>query len=597
MISWFKNLNLSKKILLTCSCLILFTLAVCLQSYFAIKQADADSVAIEGTLVDMKKLNEVMQGLLQVRVNMLQEDILQRNGLKGEALAEFEKRIEQSGKLHESNEKKLGELAVRLTAPADKALLATFIDGYKNLRKIGKEYQIQLRADKIEEAEVHSRQWLKEYQPVMESMTALIENQQKHSEEVILIQERNALRAEIILGILLVFSIAFGILATMVLTRAISAQLQRVVDVANQMEGGDLSGEIAVDRKDETGKLGVALNSSLAALNEILTETAATVDQVASGTQQIASASESLSQGATEQASALEEITSSITELSAQTKQAAANAESANAIAKQVMSYASEGNQKMIEMVGAMDDINKASASISKIMKAIDEIAFQTNLLALNAAVEAARAGKYGKGFAVVAEEVRNLATRSAGSAKETSEIIELSISKIQAGTQMAQASLKAFQEIVEGINQTVRLVGEISTSATEQVRGIVQVESALQQIDVVTQQNAANAEETAAAGTQLAGQSGMLRKMISKFKLKAGSVAHKADGKKSLFGHGESRNGHHENGHASNGASNGVKTAAPVAHGHAQNGNGTASGRVSPASVISLEDDDFRGI
>ncbi|MBL8021192.1 MAG: methyl-accepting chemotaxis protein [Leptospirales bacterium] len=597
MVSWFKNLSLAKKILLSCSCLILFTLAVCVQSYITIKQAQSDSGAINDSLDNIGQLDSVMKGLLQVRINMLQEDILSRAGMKGEAGREFEKRVEHSAKLHEANEKALGELAGRLTSATDKALLNSFTESYKNLRRIGKDYLAQLRAEKNEEAEVISRQWLKEYQDAQQTMEKLLEAQHKHSEEILAAEERNALRAEIILGILLVFAVAFGILATLILTRAISAQLQRVVAVANQMEGGDLSGEIAVDRKDETGKLGVALNSSLSALNEILTETAATVEQVASGTQQIASASESLSQGATEQASALEEITSSITELSAQTKQAAANAESANAIAKQVMGYASEGNQKMLEMVGAMDDINKASASISKIMKAIDEIAFQTNLLALNAAVEAARAGKYGKGFAVVAEEVRNLATRSAGSAKETSEIIEVSINKIQAGTQMAQASLKAFQEIVEGINQTVRLVGEISTSATEQVRGIVQVESALQQIDVVTQQNAANAEETAAAGTQLAGQSGMLRKMISKFKLKAGSATHKAEGKKSLFVHGESRNGHHENGHSTNGSSNGVKTAAPVAHGHAQNGNGTAPGRVSPASVISLEDDDFRGI
>ncbi len=291
--------------------------------------------------------------------------------------------------------------------------------------------------------------------------------------------------------------------------------------VANleKLAAGDL--DFSVTPRDERDVIRHALKKVGDDLNGLLGQVRGSGDKIANGATQVADSSQSLSQGATEQASSLQEISASINQMAAQTAQSAENSKQANSLSNAARSAATRGQQHMQSMVQAMGEINSAGVDISKIIKVIDEIAFQTNLLALNAAVEAARAGQHGKGFAVVAEEVRNLAARSAKAAKETAELIEVSVGKAANGVEIADQTATALDEIVGGITKVSDLIGEITAAATEQAEGIGQVNQGLSQIDQVTQQNTANAEESAAAAEDLSGQVGQLRQMLQRFKLR----------------------------------------------------------------------------
>lgn len=229
--------------------------------------------------------------------------------------------------------------------------------------------------------------------------------------------------------------------------------------------------------------------------------------QVVSASDQIASSSTSLAEGASSQASSVEEVSATVEQSTAINNQNAENSREADTLAKAANDAARTGNHKIQELMKAMEKITESSQRIAKIIKTIDEIAFQTNLLALNAAVEAARAGEHGLGFAVVADEVKNLAQRSANAAKETAGIIEEAIEEIKNGNQIAKDTNESFGEILEKAKKTSDLIGEITVSIKEQAEGMTQIATAMGQIDQVTQQNAANSEEAAAAAEELNAQ------------------------------------------------------------------------------------------
>lgn len=344
------------------------------------------------------------------------------------------------------------------------------------------------------------------------------------------------------------------------LARSITRPLGQTVTMLEKLEHGVLDMRLGMDRKDEIGQMASALDSFADSLQDeivtpmqqlgagdlifevtphserdslrqavrklreemrgIISQIQVAAEQIASGAGQISDSSQALSQGATESASSLEEMTASMNEMAGQVRTNAENASTANQLSSESKQSSEKGNTQMSEMVSAMDEINQAGQNISKIIKVIDEIAFQTNLLALNAAVEAARAGQHGKGFAVVAEEVRNLAARSAKAAKETAELIEGSVALTDRGTLMAQQTAGALKEIMHSTNKVSDLLEEIAAASNEQSQGINEITTGLTQIDQVTQQNTANAEESASAAEELSGQALQLREMLQRFTL-----------------------------------------------------------------------------
>jgi len=301
--------------------------------------------------------------------------------------------------------------------------------------------------------------------------------------------------------------------------RTLAEAIRGQAHLAKRMAEGDFS--IDVELRSDRDVLGKALIEMISKINDLMTQIAFSSEQVANGAKQISDSSIMLSEGATEQATAIEQLTTSLEEISSQTENNAKNADKANELTKEVKTYAGQGNEQMREMLKAMEEINVSSNSIYKIIKVVDDIAFQTNILALNAAVEAARAGQYGKGFAVVAEEVRTLAAKSADAAKETTELIENSIGKVDEGTRIAGKTAEFLNTIVNEIDKVYSLINDIASASGEQTNGIGQVNQGIIQVSNVVQTNSSTAEETAAASEELANQAELLQEMISKFKLK----------------------------------------------------------------------------
>ncbi|MDL2358474.1 MAG: methyl-accepting chemotaxis protein, partial [Pseudomonadota bacterium] len=304
------------------------------------------------------------------------------------------------------------------------------------------------------------------------------------------------------------------------ITRSITGPIQEAVRVAETVSAGDLTSDIADHHTDETGKLMAALKVMNDSLVGIVGQVRSGTDTIATASREIADGNMDLSSRTEEQASALEETASSMEQLTSTVKFNADNARQANQLAIAASDVATQGGTVVAEVVATMGSINDSSRKIVDIISVIDGIAFQTNILALNAAVEAARAGEQGRGFAVVAAEVRNLAQRSAGAAKEIKTLIGDSVDKVDAGSRLVDQAGKTMSEVVASINRVTSIMNEITTASDEQREGIEQVNQAITQMDTVTQQNAALVEEAAAAAASMQDQAARLSDVVGVFKL-----------------------------------------------------------------------------
>lgn len=324
----------------------------------------------------------------------------------------------------------------------------------------------------------------------------------------------------LILSAIALFAVLVGTLLAWRLTVGITRPLREAVSVAQAVAQGDLVNEITVSSQDETGRLMQALKEMNASLVGMVLDIRSSSENIATGSGQIAMGNSDLSQrteqqaaNITETAAAMEQLTSTVKNNSQVAVQAAQLAGAANAAAIQ-------GGEAVEHVVVTMTEINTSSQKIVDIIGVINMIAFQTNILALNAAVEAARAGEQGRGFAVVASEVRSLAQKSAEAAKDITQLINDSVGRTRAGSDMVNAAGQAMTSIVAQVQNVTSMINEISAATAEQTMGLAQINEAVIQLSDVTQQNAALVEQSAVAAESLNGQARYLVGVVGKFKV-----------------------------------------------------------------------------
>jgi len=307
-----------------------------------------------------------------------------------------------------------------------------------------------------------------------------------------------------------------------IISRSITRPAQQAVDAAQRIRDGDLTYQISAGARDEMGHLLAVMGEMQQSLVGLVGTVRSNAENVATASAQIAQGNQDLSSRTEEQASALQQTAATMDELGTTARNSADCARQAAQLALDASSVATRGGEVIRQVVQTMSGINDSSAEIADIIGVIDGIAFQTNILALNAAVEAARAGEQGRGFAVVAAEVRSLAQRSAGAAREIKQLITASVERVQQGSALVGDAGRTMEEIVASVGRVRGIVDEISSAGTEQSAGVNQVGHAVSQMDQATQQNAALVEQSAAAAESLRQQARDLVQAVAAFRLAA---------------------------------------------------------------------------
>jgi len=349
----------------------------------------------------------------------------------------------------------------------------------------------------------------------------LLAYQRKAIDDTAVAIEESNVRSNKLLMVLAALMVAIGSLAAWVISRSITVPLKSAVDIASTVANGDLTTQFDSKTSScEIGDLMTALKGMNDSLRNVVSEVQIGTNTIATASNEIAAGNMDLSQRTEEQASSLEETASSMEELTSTVRQNAENAKQANQLAQAASNVAEKGGAIVGQVVDTMGSINDSSRKIFDIISVIDGIAFQTNILALNAAVEAARAGEQGRGFAVVASEVRNLAQRSAAAAKEIKELIGNSVEQVDIGAKLVQQAGATMEDVVTSVRRVTDIMGEITSASSEQSIGIDQVNTAIAQMDQVTQQNAALVEQAAAAAASMQEQASMLAEVAASFKL-----------------------------------------------------------------------------
>jgi methyl-accepting chemotaxis protein len=482
MMRFFLNQNLSKKLLVAPLVIIIFLILLGLVAY---RNLSSQRSAIRSIFDERFKAYQtgatIVKDITNVHANLYK--VISWADAKYD-----EKKIELLGKEQMATLDRTSDLigkALQLNwlTPEEKTLYQTIMGDFKAYKKSGYA-AIDLASSDLNYATMFMATADEKFQKLNGSLHDLLDLEEKLSQErydVSLGSFNSALKIFIlVLGI----AIGLSVLISLLTARLITSPVSETMRVIQRIAEGDLTQEIELTSQDEIGQLAQSVNTMRMKMGETVGQSVAM--------------SQGLSEAASEQAASLEETSSSLEEMTSQTKTTAGNAAQANNLMSKARQIIEKANVSMSELTGSMKEIAAGSEKSQKIVKTIDEIAFQTNLLALNAAVEAARAGEAGAGFAVVADEVRNLAIRAAEAAKNTSGLIEDIVKKVRNGEKLVGVTNEAFKEIMGSSGKVVQLIAEIAGSSQEQSLGIDQISRAVAEMNNLTQQNAAGAEELA---------------------------------------------------------------------------------------------------
>ena len=513
--NWFKNLNATPRLMSSFGVLLVLTLGI---SYLAITSLSSGNTRL-GALYQ-----EDMLGAMRVN------DIAVARAMNGRSVRDAMLHIKEPAVVAEDEKVSFTQIAgihsdieaaeKSARSRESQDVLAIMQNALPAYEKGHHDIYDRIKANDLVGAQALLVSVTAEAKPLFDAVARAIEIKQQHAEEKF--QTNNsayqAARTTVIGAAAL--SLLLGCILSIVIARSFSVPLGKAVEALEKVAEGDLTASLDVDTQDEVGRMAKALNTAVERLNKTMQEVADSAANASSSSQQLASASEAISSGAQEQAASLEETSASLEEITAAVRQSADNAHQASQLASGSKDSALQGQEVVTKAIAAMAEINIASAKISDIISTIDEIAFQTNLLAVNAAVEAARAGDEGRGFAVVASEVRSLAQRSAVAAKEIKGLIQDSLRKVEAGSALVNRSGETLQGIVGSVKRVTDIVGEIAAASAEQSSGIEQVNTAMTQMDQVTQSNSAQTEELSATAESLSDQAGHLLHLIGTFTL-----------------------------------------------------------------------------
>jgi methyl-accepting chemotaxis protein len=512
---WFYDLKISRKLISV------FFIVVALEAAlgaFAIRELSsvnqASTEIATNWLPSIRTLSQLKLSLARIRSFELQH-------ILAATPQEFEEIERNADKQIAALAKQQRDYQIQISEPEEKALfpdvekaLAVFLAEHKKIIDIS-------RTNKNEDARTMLKgESTKVYRSLLDQVEKLVEVNEKGAEKSSADADLTYASARMWIIAMLLICMAAAMSLAVWISRVISRPLTEAVNVAQRVAGGDLTGTIRAESKDETGQLLDALRDMNDNLLKIVGEVRTGTDTIATASNEIASGNMDLSSRTEQQAGSLEETASAMEELTSTVKQNADNARQANQLAVTASEVAVAGGNVVGQVVDTMGSINDSSKKIVDIIGVIDGIAFQTNILALNAAVEAARAGEQGRGFAVVASEVRSLAQRSAAAAKEIKILIDDSVSKVDVGSKLVEQAGSTMEEVVNSVRRVTDIVSEITAASHEQSQGIEQINHAITQMDEVTQQNAALVEQAAAAAQSMQEQAARLSEVVGVFKL-----------------------------------------------------------------------------